>query len=308
MELFNYLKWDERQHFESMPQSVVARIEKAQNSHELPLHTNPKGQLILALYGYVTCEVAGKMWMVPTHSAIWIPAHTQHSNRAFNHAILCHVFIQPSELRMPDHTCTLAISPLAKELMSHFASLDPHYSIFSGTNPMDQVLKSIFSGTNPMDQVLKSIFSATNPMAQVLKSIFSATNPMAQVLNSISSGANPMVQVLHSIFSATNRMAQVLIDVLSDMLQQPLDLPLSTHPTVSLLVGQLFSQPGDRKTLTQWAAQFAMTERTLARLIKKEIGMTFGRWRNQLHVIVAMQNSPAKCPCKGCQNILVITR
>lgn len=224
MDLFNYLKWDDLQHFESMPQSVVARIEEAQNSHELPLHTHPKGQLIVALHGYVTCEVAGTMWMVPTHSAIWIPAHTQHSNRAFNHAILCHVFIQPSERRMPDHTCTLAISPLAKELMSHFAALDQHYSICSGTN----------------------------------------------------------------------RMAQVLIDVLSEMPQQPLDLPLSTHPTVSLLAGQLFSQPSDRKTLTQWADQFAMTERTLARLIKRETGMTFGRWRNQLHVIVALQQLTGK--------------
>ncbi|WP_040515333.1 AraC family transcriptional regulator [Paraglaciecola polaris] len=219
MSLFNAIQWDDLQHFESMPQSVVARIERVHNSHELPLHTHPKGQLILALHGYVTCEVAGKMWMVPTHSAIWIPAHTTHSNRAYNNATLCHVFIQPSELRMPDHTCTLAITPLAKELICHFATLEQHYSVVS----------------------------------------------------------------------ATHRMAQVLIDILTDMPQQPLDLPLSTHPTVSRLARQLFSQPGDRKTLSQWAAQLAMTERTLARLIKKETGMTFGRWRHQLHVIVAMQ-------------------
>ncbi|MEH6713721.1 MAG: AraC family ligand binding domain-containing protein, partial [Paraglaciecola polaris] len=173
MSLFNAIQWDDLQHFESMPQSVVARIERVHNSHELPLHTHPKGQLILALHGYVTCEVAGKMWMVPTHSAIWIPAHTTHSNRAYNNATLCHVFIQPSELRMPDHTCTLAITPLAKELICHFATLEQHYSVVS----------------------------------------------------------------------ATHRMAQVLIDILTDMPQQPLDLPLSTHPTVSRLARQLFSQP-----------------------------------------------------------------
>ena len=224
MTLLNYLQWDKLQHFESMPQSVVARIEETHNTHELPIHTHPKGQLILALHGYVTCEVAGKMWMVPTHSAIWIPPHTPHSNRAFNHANLCHIFIQASELRMPDHACTLAISPLIKELMCHFATLDQHYSVLS----------------------------------------------------------------------ATHRMAQVLLDLLSAMPPQPFDLPLSTHPTVTRLAAQLFSNPCDRKTLAQWAAQLAMTERTLARLIKKETGMTFGKWRNQLHMIIAVQKLTGK--------------
>jgi AraC-like DNA-binding protein len=36
-----------------------------------------------------------------------------------------------------------------------------------------------------------------------------------------------------------------------------------------------------------------MSERSLARLIKAETGMSFGRWRQQLHVIVALQRLSA---------------
>ena len=39
-----------------------------------------------------------------------------------------------------------------------------------------------------------------------------------------------------------------------------------------------------------------MTERTLARLIKRETGMSFGHWRAQLHVIIAVQKLSSNMP------------
>jgi AraC-like DNA-binding protein len=32
-----------------------------------------------------------------------------------------------------------------------------------------------------------------------------------------------------------------------------------------------------------------MSERTLTRLVLRETGMSFGRWRQQLHIIIALQ-------------------
>ncbi|MGI2226892.1 AraC family transcriptional regulator [Shewanella frigidimarina] len=217
--MFDAIGWDEIKNFEYMKQSIIAKIEHARASHEIPLHTHPKGQLILALHGYVTCEVSAKMWMVPTHSAIWIPAHKVHSNRASDNAKLCHLFIDSNMDGMPQNTCTLAISPLVKELMCELASRDQHYR------------------------------------------------------------AN----------SKTARLAQVLHDQLIDMPIQHLDFVLSKNMVIQAMSQQLISQPHDRKTLPQWAEQFALTERTLARLIKKETGMTFGKWRTQLHIITSLQ-------------------
>jgi AraC-like DNA-binding protein len=39
-----------------------------------------------------------------------------------------------------------------------------------------------------------------------------------------------------------------------------------------------------------------MSERTLARLVLNETGMTFGRWRQQLHIVIALQNLSAGVP------------
>jgi AraC-like DNA-binding protein len=47
--------------------------------------------------------------------------------------------------------------------------------------------------------------------------------------------------------------------------------------------------PADRSTLAKWANRVALSESSPARLVVKETGLTFGRWRRQLHLIVAMR-------------------
>lgn len=222
--MYELIGWDEIKDFETMPQSIIAKIEYAHASHEIPLHTHPKGQLILAMHGYVTCEVSTKMWMVPAHSAIWIPANKLHSNRASDNAQLCHLFIDNTLKGMPQNTCTLAITPLVEALICQLASENQRYT---------------------------------------------SSSKIA-------------------------RLARVLFDQLLDMPIQPLDFVLSKHAVIQSMSQQLINQPNDRKTLSQWAEQFALTERTLARLIKNETGMTFGKWRTQLHIIVSLQALSSK--------------
>ncbi|TPG60782.1 AraC family transcriptional regulator [Ewingella americana] len=52
----------------------------------------------------------------------------------------------------------------------------------------------------------------------------------------------------------------------------------------------LFKNPGDRRTLKQWALRLAISERSLARLVKNATGMSFGRWRQQLHLMIALNH------------------
>jgi AraC-like DNA-binding protein len=41
--------------------------------------------------------------------------------------------------------------------------------------------------------------------------------------------------------------------------------------------------------MEEWAARLTMSERSFARLVVKETGLTFGRWRQQLHLLVAVR-------------------
>ncbi|MCC4834530.1 helix-turn-helix transcriptional regulator [Shewanella sp. 10N.7] len=207
------------QRFNARSEPVIAILEDAVLSNELPLHTHPQGQLVFAHQGFVTCDVASTMWMAAANSAIWIPAETPHCNRASDDAKLFYLFIQNNLRDLPTSTCTLSISPLLKEMILHLTTVSQHYK----------------AGDE------------------------------------------------------TSRLVEVLLDQLQQMPLQELGFPMSENSIIQAIAKQLIKQPDDRKTLAQWAHLHAMSERTLARLVKKETGLSFGKWRSQLHVIVALQ-------------------
>ncbi|WP_370881957.1 AraC family transcriptional regulator [Labrys wisconsinensis] len=86
----------------------------------------------------------------------------------------------------------------------------------------------------------------------------------------------------------TARLAGVLLEELARMPVERLHLPISWEPRLRRLAKALADDPSDRSTLAQWADRLAMSERSLARLLVRETGLTFGRWRQQLHLVVAL--------------------
>ncbi|TGQ47806.1 helix-turn-helix transcriptional regulator [Mesorhizobium sp. M00.F.Ca.ET.216.01.1.1] len=80
----------------------------------------------------------------------------------------------------------------------------------------------------------------------------------------------------------------LLVEVLRMPVQQ-LHLPMSSEPRLRRIADALAKDPADRSTLAQWSNRVALSESSLARLVVKETGLTFGRWRQQLHLIVAIR-------------------
>ncbi|NUU65495.1 helix-turn-helix transcriptional regulator [Enterobacteriaceae bacterium BIT-l23] len=199
--------------------AVAFHIRVQESDREIPFHHHRKGQLILALHGGITCEVAQAMWMVPPTSAVWIPGGMPHSNRATASARLCFLFIEPGAVLMPDRCCTLRISPLVRELILALAR-------------------------RPMEQLEEE---------------------------------------------ATRRLIQVLFDELPGQPEQQFCLPVSEHPRIRSMVASMVQEPGSRRTLAEWATELAMSERSLARLVLRETGLSFRRWRQQLQLIQALR-------------------
>lgn len=85
------------------------------------------------------------------------------------------------------------------------------------------------------------------------------------------------------------RLTRITLDELASMPQQKLSLPVSSHAKIRTMADALVSHPEDRSTFSQWAKRLAISERSLARLMLRETGLTFGRWRQQLHLIIALQ-------------------
>lgn len=89
--------------------------------------------------------------------------------------------------------------------------------------------------------------------------------------------------------NSTGRAARVLLDQLMQMPVERLFLPISNEPRIRRIAHELSNDPADRRTLEEWGDALAMSGRSLARLVSKETGLTFGRWRQQFHLIVAMR-------------------
>lgn len=86
-----------------------------------------------------------------------------------------------------------------------------------------------------------------------------------------------------------NLLKRILLRELPRMAVQHLHLPLSSEPRLKRIASALADNPSDRSTLGDWAHRVALSESSLARLVVKETGLTFGRWRQQLHLIVAIR-------------------
>ena len=61
----------------------------------------------------------------------------------------------------------------------------------------------------------------------------------------------------------------------------------------------LVSRPEDRSTLKDWAKRLALSERSFARLMQRETGLSFGRWRPQLHLIIALRELASGVPVQN---------
>ncbi|ALN71918.1 helix-turn-helix domain-containing protein [Aureimonas sp. AU20] len=86
-----------------------------------------------------------------------------------------------------------------------------------------------------------------------------------------------------------SRLARVLLDELAQMPGSGLRLPTSAHPKIALVTAMMAAAPADRRSLGEWAHHVAMSERSFKRLMVQETGLSFGRWRRQLHLLVALR-------------------
>lgn len=199
--------------------AVALRLHLREHAAEIPVHRHRKSQLVLALHGAVTCQVAGALWIVPPHCGMWIPGGVPHSNRATSNARLCYLFAEPDVLILPGQCCTLSISAMVREMILHLADAPQDY--------------------------------------------------------------HPG--------SHTDRFARILLEELALMPMERLSLPVTDHPKILAIANSLRAAPGDRSTVAQWAKRLAMSESSLARLVVRETGLSFGRWRQQLHLLFAIR-------------------
>jgi AraC-like DNA-binding protein len=70
---------------------------------------------------------------------------------------------------------------------------------------------------------------------------------------------------------------------------EQMHLPMPDDARLRSIVEAMIAAPSERGTVQYWAQRAGLSERNLARLLARETGMSFGRWRQQLSIMMALR-------------------
>jgi AraC-like DNA-binding protein len=146
------------------------------------------------------------------------------------------------------------------------------------------VLHSIKAGGGGMTAYMAFIDPAVASNLPATCSALSVTPLLRELL--IRSSRFPM---LYPEGGAESHLVTLLLDEIAAAEPGKLHLPMPMDTRLRRLVDMMMADPTDRSTIDEWAERVGLSERTLSRLITHQTGMSFGRWRQQLKIMLAVQ-------------------
>lgn len=136
---------------------------------EIPFHQHTKSQLIFANSGVITLETENSLWNVPFQGAVWIPSNLVHRAKISGNAKGFVVFVEPDAIDgLPQFCCTIAISPLIRELLQRTVELPELYDVNGAegrlmTVLLEELISAPFAQMNlpmPSDARLRKLTDA----------------------------------------------------------------------------------------------------------------------------------------------------
>lgn len=86
------------------------------------------------------------------------------------------------------------------------------------------------------------------------------------------------------------RLVRTMLDQLKMAPPGPLQMVMPDDEKLRQIADHWLTDPADRTTIAGWAKRIGMSERTMHRVLLKETGMSFGRWRRHFHILLALQH------------------
>ena len=85
------------------------------------------------------------------------------------------------------------------------------------------------------------------------------------------------------------RIMRLIVDELILLPTLPLHLPQPADPRIEAICSALQQDASDGSTLADWSSRLNLDAKTIQRLFHKETGMTFGQWRQQARLLLALE-------------------
>lgn len=100
--------------------------------------------------------------------------------------------------------------------------------------------------------------------------------------------------------AAAGRRRRLLAALLQEELRTlpvvPLRIPVAADPRLVRLCDAILEDPADSQSLESWGDRVGASSRTLARLCRRELGMSFAAWRQQVRLAEALARIAGGAP------------
>ncbi|MEO3871631.1 helix-turn-helix transcriptional regulator [Nonomuraea sp. B12E4] len=268
-------------------------------------HRHDTHQIVYACRGVVSVTTDAGVWVAPANRAIWIPAGTVHEHRAHGDTDLRLVGLTDNPLGL-NRPAVLAVAPLLRELITAYTAAPeppardcepPTPGTHEPTTPAHPA-----SSTEPADGThLDGRHTAAGIPPERDAAGGGTADAHAFGVGAAEDGAaghetTALGEAEHSTTARgaagsgvvggdeRGRLLAVLLDQLKRAPEQQLHLPTPEDPRLTAVCTALHEDPADNRTLAQLARQAGTSDRTLARLCRRELGMSFPQWRTQLRL------------------------
>jgi len=85
------------------------------------------------------------------------------------------------------------------------------------------------------------------------------------------------------------RAQRVCLDMIVDEPLPTIELPLPRDPRIAPIARAIIADPADGRSIEDWAWATSMSTRTIARIFRAEVGMTFSEWRTAARMSAAVR-------------------
>ncbi len=114
--------------------------------------------------------------------------------------------------------------------------------------------------------------------------VFMASDLAREILLTLTGPRNDDETTSTDGHGAGARLRRVLVDELREAPEQPLQMPEPRDDRLQAIAQRLYEDPADNTPLAEHGQRVGASARTLSRLFRNELGMTFYEWRTQLRI------------------------
>lgn len=97
-----------------------------------------------------------------------------------------------------------------------------------------------------------------------------------------------VIPVEYDVDGRDGRVMELILDEITATPVAPLHVPMPQNPRLLGVCRAIISDPGQNKTVEDWAELARMGHRSFTRKFRKETGMTFAEWRQHVRLMEAL--------------------